>query len=1212
MAIIMRKLKRITSVILSAVLLMSVCYASLSVISSANGSTGYSVEYINETEQSKVMTDEQLAELGTSLIAGKRADPYAYDKATDTHKTLIGNSAKKENLNDPDTNLERLTDSLTAKCTDLYYWGGAVIPSVDLEYDLGSSCTVEKFLLLSTSNIGMSAYYTGAYDVYLSEEKDGLYKEENKIYSFDWTKEGIKRGQLVTFKEPQKGRYLAVRILSTSTTATQYNQARISEIAVYGTVGKTEYTVEYINETDQSKLMTNAQLAELGTSLISKKRADPYAYDKDTDTHKTLLGNSNSKENLADADANLNSMTDGKVAREVAGEKVAADLYYNNTGAPIPAIDLEYDMGSACVVEKFLLLGMGQVNAPYYTGAYDVYLSANKDDLYKPENKIYSYNWEKEGAKRGQIVTFTEPKKGRYIAIRILKTYTTASSYNYARISEIAVYGYDTTNYTVQHIAEKESDYKTPNMFSNEQFAALGDDLIKDVKPMMRSNGVLDRTLNDYTGNKLNDGDVENGFNINVWRKATYGESYMDVIYDLGEDPMEIEKFFFLGFCAPWRHYYTGRYQVFIAEEFDDLFLDNNMVYEYDYRNQQISRGQIVTFKKAPVGCYVAVRIIEPNIVEFDNYPNDAWVCPKLSEIAVYGKKAVFEEVPINLAQAKPVNAYLTDASGKATEISEKLFGADESAMLTDGDLTKDVTFKTSKQRLDIVYNLCRDMNVDKIKLSSAAGPGDYTVYAASDYNDIWKESSKLENGDNAEISFEKSRSMRYVRISFTGKNETVKISEIEIIGLNRQQLKYKNLSRSVLTSGIQVFTENFKTGEKGYLEIDPESSSKLFDSDTSFPVALEGGDPAKDSINLLVYLGDLKIVDSIELDFFKRISQYQPGALSLYLGENEDDVLGENAKPICSWDYSADNYKVGLKPRLARYLRVSVTKYAPDDYDGYCVAFTEIRINGSAVTGTQTDRNNDVLLSFKDKATGIEWDILRFDTNDILTGISDSYLKAVDVNNAQKASLYESLYKIQNGKAYQIKFADRNGKEINALGDRSIRIKVPSSAIPSVDETLIGKVADNSTVQLCETLVSDDNSPYIYVEWDKETAGGFTLALPTTADDSYWKGLIKLDNNDADNGNSGNSVIDNSDDNSGYDNTDSTTDGDEEESDNNTDENKQTANRVKKHRRVAYIEEGFEAWVLPVIIGSCVLGAAVIAFVIILIVKKRKKKKTA
>ena len=1207
MAIIMRKIKRITSVILSAVLLISVCYASLSVIGAAGGGTGYSVEYINETDQSKVMTDEQLAELGTSLIAGKRADPYAYDKATDTHKTLIGNSAKKENLDNPDTNLERLTDSLTAKCTNLNFWGGAVIPSVDLEYDLGSSCTVKKFLLLSTSRIDMSAYYTGAYDVYLSEEKDGLYKEENKIYSFDWTKEGIKRGQLVTFKETKKGRYLSVRILSTSTTATQYNQARISEIAVYGTVGKTEYTVEYINETDSNKLMANAQLAELGTSLIFGKRATPYAYDKDTNTHKTLLGNSNTKENLDNADANLNSITDGKVVRDVPGEKVAADLYYSDgKGGIIPAIDLEYDLGSACVVEKFLFVGMGQVNAPYYTGAYDVYLSDNKDDLYNSENKIYSYNWEKEGAKRGQIVTFTEPKNGRYIAVRILKTYTTAPSYNYARISEIAVYGYDNTNYTVQHIAEKESDYKTPNMFSNEQFAALGDDLIKDVKPMMRSNGVVDRTLNDYTGNKLNDGDVENGFNINIWRKATYGEPYIDIIYDLGEDPIEIEKFFFLGFYAPWRHYYTGRYQVFIAEEFDDLFLDDNMVYEYDYRSQQVSRGQIVTFKKAPVGCYVAVRIIEPNIVEFDRYPNDAWVCPKLSEIAVYGHKAVFEEVPINLAQAKPVNAYLTDAAGNVTEISEKLFGADESAMLTDGDLTKDVTFKTSKQRLDIVYNLCRDMNVDKIKLSSAAGLGNYTVYAASDYNDIWKESSKLENGGNAEISFESPRSMRYVRISAEGENDTVKISEIEVIGLNRQQLKYKNLSRSVLTSGIQVFTENFETGEKGYLEIDPDSSSKLFDSDTSFPVALEGGDPAKDSMNLLVYLGDLKIVDSIELDFFKRISQYQPGALSLYLGENEEDVLGKSAKPVCSWDYSADNYKAAFKPRLARYMRVSVTKYTPDDYDGYCVAFTEIRINGSAVTGTQTDRNNDVLLSFKDKDTGIEWDILRFDTNDILTGISDSYIKAIDVNDAQKASLYESLYKIQNGKAYEIKFADRNGKEINVLGDRSIRIKVPSSMIPGVDETLIGKITDSSTVRLCETLVSDDNSSYIYVEWDKETAGGFTLALPTTSDDSYWNGLIKLDNKDADDGYNDNSTVDDSDDDYDYNDTDT----DEDEPDDTDGDS--TPNRRKKHKRVAYIEEGFEAWVLPVVIGSSVLGAAVIALVIILIVKKRKKKKTA
>ncbi len=53
-----------------------------------------------------------------------------------------------------------------------------------------------------------------------------------------------------------------------------------------------------------------------------------------------------------------------------------------------------------------------------------------------------------------------------------------------------------------------------------------------------------------------------------------------------------------------------------------------------------------------------------------------------------------------------------------------------------------------------------------------------------------------------------------------------------------------------------------------------------------------------------------------------------------------------------------------------------------------------------------QRSDDNDALLTFSDKATGITWEIVRVDKNDIFTAVNSSKLVKYNANVYEKASL--------------------------------------------------------------------------------------------------------------------------------------------------------------------------------------------------------------
>ncbi len=769
-------------------------------------------------------------------------------------------------------------------------------------YDFGEDISITNILIATYVDDVLGNCFIDEYDIYLSSTKDYSslddYLSSDKIFSFNSQKNGSSYGQYISL-EKAFGRYLAINIKKVS----GGNFARIGEIAVF----QSEITPVY--PTDKYEKYGVGEI-----NLIKEKKPTVYAVKTFDGTDKEYT----SIESWSN-DNKISKITDG----DILSNAYLSDAANGNNN--VIESYVVFDLKSLCTINKFLIVAQNYLDtSDCYLGSYDVYLSATSDysspDDYNDDDIVFRFNAEKDGASFGQYVNL-KGKKGRYLSIHITKASATDTYKNlFARIGEISAYGDDGMNYKAEYIAENVDDWTHPEkLYNNEQFASLGNNLLLNAEPILMLNGSTNSTLDWYNSGKLNDGDVTVSTAFQNWRAPASGEPYMDIIYYLGEDPISIDKMAYIGFMYPWKHYYTGKYYAYVAEDFDDLFLTENVVYEYEYNSQQVSRGQIVTFKNNPEGCYFAIRIVQPNITEFDTNTDGYWECPKISEIGLYGEKATVIEEPMNHAENKPVNVYLTESKNNKKDISDKVINAASVALLTDSDRSVDLQIDINGNQLEIVYNLCNDMLIDKVLLSSADGIDKYSVYASVDYGALWNESSKLfdYNGDPTITSFSQSIKMRYVRILIPAENKkTIGISEIEIIGLNRQQLKNKNIARSLTVNSVELFTQNFTTGNNAYLQVTAEMASKMFDGDANSPIAIEGGDPQKNSINIKLYLGDLKIINSLNLCFYKKLCEYQPGAVKVYVGETEKDILSSDAVPVGEWDYSTDGYMISFAPR--------------------------------------------------------------------------------------------------------------------------------------------------------------------------------------------------------------------------------------------------------------------------------------------------------
>lgn len=624
----MINLKKATAFLGTLALLLNICFvaAGSQLKLSAEGESNYSVEYID------TITNDKFAELGTSLISGKKATPYNEVDGVRT-AMVIGNGETK--FNDSANQLSGLTDGNTETINNLWTGWSQPIKPLYLEYDLGTSCTIDKFFMAGQSTDDLN---TRLYEVYLSASKDTLYNEESKIYAYDQTKDGTHGGQIVTFNAPLKGSYLAVKIIKP--TIKNWDQpghhARVSEIAVFG---KAAYDVDYVES------ITNDEFAKLGTSLISGKKATPYTSDEDGNL-KSMLGNASNANNLGEADTRLLGLTDGNV------EKINEMM--TGWGQPIKPLYLEYDLGVSSTVEKFFMAGAA--NGSLNTSLYEVYLSDSKEDLYNASNKIYTYDHTQDGTHGGQVVTFNTALKGKYLAVKIIKTtiVNLDQAGYHARIFEIAVYG--KAVYTVKY----KNTSSAPTSLTDEELTAEGTSIIsgKIAAPYTKdSDGNLKSLLNNSVQREnldnpnatllgLTDGIAAVTKDVKYFGGANIKPVYLE--YDFGT-AYTVNKFLMSGWSRNYNEdnsRFTGIYNVYLSDSKENLYNADNIVYSYDYTKDGISGGQIVEFNETHNGRYLAIEILKSlssNIDETAGGNNT-----RISEIAVYGSRVNNDPGDIN------------------------------------------------------------------------------------------------------------------------------------------------------------------------------------------------------------------------------------------------------------------------------------------------------------------------------------------------------------------------------------------------------------------------------------------------------------------------------------------------------------------------------------------------------------------------------------
>lgn len=1045
-----------------------------------------------------------------NILSGKTPDATAYSPTT------------SEKFNVKYNELDPLTDNIANVSSDIYNR-----PEIDLIYQLTDTYTLENFVMINRNEDNLQ---TVSYALYASDTYKGVLDESAWLATYE--KDGEGQCNVFNFTGVTNAKYFRIKLLDGN--ESQDATYRLCELMLFGNKTGTapksplveDDSTEFISIFDSDISISSTKY--LGRDANSTSEGTVTVYNE-ANLHDGTNSESSAAPRFADWDA---------------AASPAAPVYYDD-GEKV-YVKIIYDLGNTADISNILV--MNHATKALRTSHYKLYIGDDLDTLFNSSNLAYEYK--NDNMLMRQVYTFDGEfaQSGRYVAMKVdfptcgrenypVTTVDEEPAHNniYLRLLEFNVWG----KYQGGGSGGSEPDVKpvwekaTGTYMTNAELKSLGTSLIDgqiaDAKlkfvtaPVTTLNrlkwltdGNIEKTTQ-YHGNEEIHTDLD-------YPKTTDGSEPLDFIYKLGdgETPYDLSRILYIGYGYCDMAYATGHYQVYAAVDYDDLFAPESMIFEYNYLTDGDARGHIVTYKEGhyPRACYFAVRILNPVATA------TTWVYARVSEIAVYGEKAVIPKLPTNLAVNMPVNAYLSDNGKNVKEISTKYFDLKQAEDITDSNNDTYVDFSKKGKQLDFIYNLCGTMNIDAINVSSVAEKAKYLpgfkIYASDDLNKIWSEDSLVftcskTTQQTTGVNFSKSKAIRYVRISFPKASDSVRIADIGIIGLDNQQFKYKNLAPTLNPADITFFKKNNKTGNIKYLALTYEQSAGLINRDKKTNCTVWGGTGGKDSFNIQMYFPDLKNISTIESYFIDRHTDYWPVGMKIYVGETLNDILDENAKPVIVFDEKPENgkYVAEFLPRLARYIRFEIPENNPglkDIYEDITVAFTEIYLNGTAVKGMQYSDESDTLINWKDKKTGIEWEIVRLDKNDIYTEIAESRLVPYDATVRLKSSLNQyPYYKIVKDKLYKIEFYDVFGNEITDFNSRLLRVKVPIDKEYTDGRAVIGVTYDRKNMVLYETAYDTTSSKsYVTATFDYEVENDFLFAytLYTDENDKYWNGI--------------------------------------------------------------------------------------------------------
>jgi hypothetical protein len=270
-----------------------------------------------------------------------------------------------------------------------------------LSFKLLNETTVNKIKVISQNGYGSKTSRPGAYDVYIADTLEDLYKPENKVayFSTDTTAKDY-RTEIDTFEFTESyaktGKYIGFHFTKPS---------------IDGVSGKI-----YLNEIEVFGKEKQPENVTITTVMKATK-------DYSIDTSSLIYG-INPNEN------------GGTVTRWTDGQK---------TCLPAGMTKLSFPLVEASKINKVRVISQnGYGSKASRVAAYDIYIADSLENLYKPENKVATFSTDSTATDYlAAIDTFefsdSYAKTGKFIGFNITKTDN--AGLNKIHINEIEVYG---------------------------------------------------------------------------------------------------------------------------------------------------------------------------------------------------------------------------------------------------------------------------------------------------------------------------------------------------------------------------------------------------------------------------------------------------------------------------------------------------------------------------------------------------------------------------------------------------------------------------------------------------------------------------------------------------------------------------------------------------------------------------------------------------
>lgn len=987
---------------------------------------------LSQDHKGELLSDETNVLEGAGVVLSKCQDGVYSAVSTDTANV---------NDNDPTTVFQDESklpfyDYENGTGRDLY---------VDFVFDSGGVNSIQKILYLGHKT---PEARTQKYQIYVSDttDSDDLFESKNFLLEFNNTESSVR--QIFTLDETISARLVGLRVLQPAPLPAPvgreyYYNLRVLEFAVYGS--KTEDVVNDFSADNLFKLPD-----DLGNNLITKSTNVNTKYNTANGTVNALFVG-----HLNTIDGNLN--TTGYAPKSIITE---------NSGNSFEFI---YSLGSKADISAILLANDGQKE--YRTRYVEIFAANSKKSLFNAKNLVESYD--NTNGYRRLVWRFKSTISGSYVGIRITNPAKTDENNSYPRIAEVGVYGkYKDSAYKPgeSNTTLIYTDFKNKDLEKVSKNKALNADELPTVVKFNDKKTTVFTNIGKVTDQDLYPADDE-GRLCTIKSGGTMtthdGSMYLDVIWNFGKYH-EVQKFLQYGSSNDdlSRPYHTGWYQIYVGDNIYDVTNPENMVYEYRYDKQGKSNGQIVDLRgddgNYPIGKCVAFRLLNGISSEDDSVKHGY---SRIAELLFWGKEANRRTVPTNLSKNVLINGYLRDGETEK-ELSQDVFNKETYSALYDGlyeddgtliSTEKELTVKTNSKKFVLSFNLCSNMEIDKIFLHLKDDVG-YKVYASERLNDLESEDSLVFNhkkGGKTVKSFGKNPlKARYVKIVFD-KAKVVTIKEWGIIGGDDQARNYQNLLR-LEEAAITEYSLSNGGEATSIVPISTDAWKRLKDEDNASAVSAEGGvQSAGDTLNLMIDFCGLKSIDRVKINYPPKAKNYWPYVVNVYVG-NDYEELTVRTKP----DYTIKGmpkdangsstsakeafHELNIKPQFAKYMRVEFEKANKDcDYfDEMVVSVGEVRVYGIAVDGTAYGDAEGRIFSYTDKKYNVTAEVLALNESDIYEDIVSAKITKIKLNNDQKVSLMGDMLKPVGEYYYKVSFFNDKGKEIVDLGSRNVQVK--------------------------------------------------------------------------------------------------------------------------------------------------------------------------